>query len=309
MANVLITGTSSGIGLATAVELARRGERVFASMPDTSRSGQLEEAAGAAGVSLEVVQLDVTDPASVTRAVGDVIAAGGRIDVLLNNAGIASLGPLEFTTDEQVEHLFDTNVFGPLRLIRAVLPAMRARGRGRIINVSTLAAHPRMGFRLWGAYTASKAALANLTLELCKEVAPLGIEVVLLDGGVGGRSSMQDSAGDTAAGFDPAASPYGVVERVAQQQLTRMTDRTNPSPEAPATLMADACTIEHPPLRFPPEAQALGDSSDRLSDERFLRLAALDPSPDLYEAPTFAWETNLGVAREGPFVVYRTPEP
>ena len=161
MANVLITGTSSGIGLATAVKLARRGERVFASMRDTSRSGQLEEAAGAAGVAIEIVQLDVTDPASVTRAVGDVIAAAGRIDVLLNNAGIASLGPLEFTTDEQVERLFDTNVFGPLRLIRAVLSAMRARGRGRIINVSTLAAHPRMGARYWGAYAASKAALAT----------------------------------------------------------------------------------------------------------------------------------------------------
>ena len=146
MGTILITGTSSGLGLASAVELASRGERVFASMRDTSRSRDLIEAATAAEVAVEVVQLDVTDPSSVGDAVDKVLALSSRIDAVVNNAGVASLGPLEYTTDDEVQCLFDTNVFGPLRLIRAVLPSMRAAGRGRIINISSIAAPPAACF-------------------------------------------------------------------------------------------------------------------------------------------------------------------
>ena len=154
--NILITGTSSGIGLAAAVELAKRGERVFASMRDTSRSGLLLEAAAAGGVEVQVVQLDVTDRDSVRRAVEDVLATVGHIDVLVNNAGANALGPLEFASEEETFAVFDVNVFGPLRLIRAVLPSMRARGSGRIVNLSSGASHTRMALRLMGLYSTSK---------------------------------------------------------------------------------------------------------------------------------------------------------
>ena len=288
MGTILITGTSSGLGLATAVELATRGERVFASMRDTSRSRDLEAATSAAGVRLEVIQLDVTQPTSVVNAVKHVLARSGRIDALVNNAGLASLGPLEFTTDDEVQCLFDTNVFGPLRLMRAVLPSMRAQGKGRIINISSIAAHPRMGSRLWGLYAASKAAISTLTLELYKEVAPLGIDVVLLEGQVGGRTNMTDQIGEQMLGFQPESSPYELVEKVVQAQLAVFADGSLPGPSASAEMVADACTIDNVPLRFPPEAQAEGDLSDRLDDEAFVRLASLDPSPTLYEnAPRF----------------------
>lgn len=288
MGTVLITGTSSGLGLASAVELAGRGERVFASMRDTSRSKDLLDAATVAEVDVEVVQLDVTDPRSVGDAVDKVLALSGRIDAVVNNAGVASLGPLEYTTDDEVQCLFDTNVFGPLRLIRAVLPSMRAAGRGRIINISSIAAHPRMGSRLWGLYAASKAAISALTLELCKEVAPLGIDVVLLEGQVGGRTAMTDQVGERMLAFHPESSPYKLVEKVVQEQLAVFANGSLPGPAASAMMVADACTIDSVPLRFPPEAQAEGDSSDRLDDEAFVRLASLDPSLALYEnAPRF----------------------
>ena len=262
-------------------------------MRDTSSSGRLRTAADEAGVHVEIVRLDVTDPASVDRAIASTMEACGHIDVLLNNAAVAKVAPIEFTDGDEVERLFDTNVFGPLRLIRAVLPRMREAGQGRIVNVSTLASHPRMGFRLWGVYPATKAALATLSLELCKEVAPLGIDVVLLDGGVSGRSSMTDAAGDAARAFQPESSPYGAIERVTQAQLVGMIERTGAPASETAKLIADACTMKDPPLRFPPEEQARGDASDRLDDDRFLRLASLDLSPELYEEPAFAWGANL----------------
>ena len=293
MGTVLITGTSSGLGLASAIELAKRGERVFASMRDLSRSGDLKRAASVAGVEPEIIQLDVTDSESVGDAVEHVLSCSGRIDAVVNNAGLARLGPLEFTTANEVQTLFDTNVFGVLRLIRAVLPSMRSEGRGRIINISSIAAHPRMGCRLWGLYATSKAAINAMTLELCEEVAPLGIDVVLLEGGLGGRTNMTDEVGKRMLELKPDFSPYGPVEKIVQAQLEVFANGSLLGPWESAAMVADACTLEKVPLRFPLELQAEGDASDLLDDETFVRLAAIDPSLTLYEdAPRF-WRDGL----------------
>ncbi len=291
MGTVLITGTSVGIGLAAAVEIARRGERVFASMRDPSRSAELEAAALAAGVELEIIQLDVTNSASVESAVALVNARAGHIDVVVNNAAFATQGPIEFTTEEEVQTTLDTNVAGPIRLTRAVLPSMRARGRGRIVNVSSPAAYPRIGLRLWGIYSASKAALSSLTLELCKELAPLGIEVVLLEA-VGGKSRMNAEANKRAATVDPKSSPYAAAEEIFRVHWTPKPGAPTREPSQTAQYIADACTMENPPLRYPAEAHASWDGFSRLSDEHFLRLAALDPSPEIYEGAHTFWEAN-----------------
>lgn len=293
MGTILITGTSSGLGLASAIELAKRGERVFASMRDLSRSDDLKRAALDAGVEVDIFQLDVTDSASVTAGVMSVLSKTGKIDVVVNNAGLASLGPLEFTTEDEVQKIFDVNVFGALRVIKAALPSMRSEGRGRIINISSIAAHPRMGSRMWGLYAASKAAISALTLELCKEVAPLGIEVVLLEGGVGGRTNMTDEVGKRMLALEPSSSPYGPVEKIVQTQLEIFANGGLPGPLESACIVADACTIERVPLRFPPDLQAEGDSSDLLDDETFVRLAAIDLSPTLYENVPRFWRDGL----------------
>lgn len=295
MANILITGTSSGIGLATAVELATRGERVFASMRDLSRADGLRHALATAHAEATVLQMDVTDPVSVERAVADVIRQAGAVDVLVNNAAIMGIGPLEFTSDEEFHEVFDTNVFGVLRATRAVLPHMRRRGRGRIVNVSSAAAHPRVGVRLWGSYTASKAALHALTLELVKEVAPLGIEVVLVEGGVdanrtAGWAPIQQKA--TAFAAEPTA--YETCERIAAAQMAFVAG--NPDRVANVvTMVADACTVAHPPVRYPPEAQQGIDAANRIPDDVFLRLARGDTAEELYESVGGFWPLQRSV--------------
>lgn len=286
MRNILITGTSSGIGLAASVELAKRGERVFASMRDLSKSGHLRAALEEAGVQATILQLDVTDDASVRRAVTDVISAAGSIDVLLNNAGIGAVGPLELTSDEEMLRIFDTNVFGVLRTVRAVLPFMRARGEGRIVNVSSGAAHSRVGIRLWGAYAASKAALHTLTMELLKEVSPLGIEVVLLEGGVGGQTPVWDDVRAKAATFEGGA--YEFNERIATAQISAASGGTDALPGV-TKFVADACTVQNPAIRFPAELQAGADAADRLSDAVFARLARGETDPSIYESVPGFW--------------------
>lgn len=286
MKTILITGTSSGIGLGATVELARRGHRVFASMRDPSRAGELQQALAAAGAAAEVVQLDVTDTASVDRAVREILAAAGRIDVLVNNAGITATGTLESSSDAELLRIFETNTFGPLRTIRAVLPSMRAARSGRIVNVSSVGAHARFGIRLWGLYAASKSALHTLTLELAKEVAPLGIEVVLLEGGVAGLTHAWDTPRSVAANF--AGGEYELAERISAAQIAAITSGAD-GLAASAAMVSDACTVESPPLRFPPERQAGIDACNGMADDIFLRLARGDGDPAVYEGVPGFW--------------------
>ena len=292
MRTILITGASSGIGLAAAVELARRGERVFASMRNPANSGALRTALDDAGVEAEVIQLDVTDNGSVTKAVAGVLERAGSIDVLVNNAGVTTVGPLEFTSDEELFQTFDTNVFGVLRTTRAVLPSMRASRRGRIVNISSAAAHPRVGIRLWGPYAASKAALHALSLELLKEVAPLGIEVVLLEGGVSGQTAAWNAPRASAAAFVGGA--YAFSERVSAAQIAAATSGEDATPKV-AILVADACTVEAPPVRFRPELQSGIDLVNQIPDETFLRLARGDTDPGVYAGLAGFWSLQASL--------------
>jgi NAD(P)-dependent dehydrogenase (short-subunit alcohol dehydrogenase family) len=174
---ILITGTSTGFGRDTAETLARAGHRVFASM----REPQAKNRAHAQELrkqSIEVVELDVSSDASVERAVKDVLARSGRIDILINNAGVASAGITEAFTPDQAKVVFNTNVVGLLRTIRAVLPAMRRQGQGLIINIGSIVG--RVTFPFFGIYGASKFAVEALTDSLRYEVSQLGIDVVLV---------------------------------------------------------------------------------------------------------------------------------
>src|SRR5258708_16165195 len=127
---VLVTGTTSGFGRLIAETLAREGNHVYASMrhsngKNLAAAQELLSLAEKEALKLSVVDLDVTDDASVTQAIADIVTATGRLDVVVNNAGVGSQGPLEAYSDEQIYHLFNTNVFGVLRVNRAVLPTMR----------------------------------------------------------------------------------------------------------------------------------------------------------------------------------------
>ena len=150
---ILITGASTGFGRDTAETLARAGHSVFASMRDPQAKNR-EHAEPLREQGIEVVELDVSNDASVDRAVKEVLARAERIDVLINNAGIASAGVTEAFTPDQAKMVFNTNVVGLLRTTRAVLPAMRKQGEGLIINIGSILG--RVTFPFFGIYGASQ---------------------------------------------------------------------------------------------------------------------------------------------------------
>ncbi len=177
---VLITGTSSGFGKACAEHLHRRGYRVFG----TSRRatpGRAPAADGGMSMGFETLAMDVTDDESVLCAVETVVREAGRIDVVVNNAGMGIAGAVEDTTDDEARVQMETNFFGVLRVCRAVLPQMREQGRGLIINISSIGGHVGVPFQAM--YSASKFAVEGLSEALRMEVRPFGIHVVLIEPG------------------------------------------------------------------------------------------------------------------------------
>jgi NAD(P)-dependent dehydrogenase (short-subunit alcohol dehydrogenase family) len=233
MSVILITGSSTGIGMATALYLSKKGHRVYASMRNPN-------AAVANGYPMEVIPLDVNDEQSVKSAVAQILEREGRIDVLVNNAGIASLGPLEEVDDAEVQRVFDTNVFGLLRCVRAVLPSMRKQRGGSIINIGSVAGSIASGCS--GVYAASKFALEALSESLAQEVKPFGIRVALIKPSfivtpiIGKalealpspeKSSYPNSVRVSNALFQTATTTGGPPEMVAMIIEEAMNDRTS----------------------------------------------------------------------------------
>jgi NAD(P)-dependent dehydrogenase (short-subunit alcohol dehydrogenase family) len=184
--DVLITGCSTGFGEVIAKTLARAGHRVFATMRNVG-GGNAEVAAAltgwaeAEGVRLDVVELDVANDASVAAAASSIRVLGGDIEVIVNNAGIAARGPIEAFDIAQMQSLYDVNVFGPLRVDKAFLPAMRARRSGLLIHISSTLGRvlPSRG----GLYPASKWAVEGLAESLAYELQAFGIDVAILEPG------------------------------------------------------------------------------------------------------------------------------
>ena len=174
---ILITGASTGFGRDTAETLARAGHTVFASMRDP-RGKNREHAQALSKQGIQVGELDVSNDTSVDQAVKEVLARARRIDVLVNNAGVASAGVTEAFTPDQAKVVFNTNVVGLLRTIRSVLPAMRKQHDGLIINIGSILG--RVTFPFFGIYGASKFAVEALTDSLRYEVSQLGIDVTLV---------------------------------------------------------------------------------------------------------------------------------
>jgi NAD(P)-dependent dehydrogenase (short-subunit alcohol dehydrogenase family) len=179
----VVTGSSSGIGLLTAVELAKGGFRVVATMRDLARRSALEEAARAAGVAdrIDVRRLDVTEFDSLPRIVGEIVHDHDRIDVLVNNAGFALAGFLEDLRLPEIRQQFETNFFGQVAMTQAILPVMRRQRSGHIIIVSSISGV--VGQPVVGAYSASKFALEGWSEALRIETRALGIRVVLIEPG------------------------------------------------------------------------------------------------------------------------------
>ena len=167
---VLITGCSSGFGLELAAAFAERGDQVVATVRDLGRASALRSRLGQ---TASIRQLDVTQPASIDRAVADTLAEQGQIDVLVNNAGVAAVGALEVLPEDTLREAFDVNVFGALAVTRAVLPHMRQRRSGRIVFLNAIGG--LLNTPYLGAYCASKHALDGLAATLDIELRPFGV--------------------------------------------------------------------------------------------------------------------------------------
>lgn len=181
---VLITGCSTGFGRLASEDMARKGAKVFATMRGLPRKEAAELAAIAEkdNLDIHILEIDVTDDESVAEGVAEAERInGGALDVLINNAGISYGGPIEIQDLEATQHTFDTNVFGPQRMIRAALPAMRASKKGLIINVSSQLG--RVIAPSYGQYSPTKFALEALSEALAYELAPHGVDVSIVEPG------------------------------------------------------------------------------------------------------------------------------
>lgn len=265
--SVLITGTSTGIGHATALHLARRGYRVFATMRNPERDGaSLLDAARVEGLSIAVSALDVTDADSVHRAVGAALAEAGQLDVLVNNAGLGELGALERTTDEQVRRMFETNVFGALRTARAVLPGMRERGGGTIVNVSSVAG--RVIGSGGGLYSGTKFALEAISEALALEVMSHGIRVAIVEPGFFATPIIDKAVGALSA---PEDSPYAAAER-RMGAIYGAGKQGAADPQVVAEAVEHAISTDDPHLRYlvGVDAHVFTDGRARMTDEQYL---------------------------------------
>jgi NAD(P)-dependent dehydrogenase (short-subunit alcohol dehydrogenase family) len=182
MANVLVTGTSTGIGFATALELGRAVHTVYATMRNPKRSPQLGEVVAKEKLPVRILVMDVDSDSSVKETVACIRAQGGHVDALVNNAGIERKGAVEELAFEDFRAVMETNYFGAIRCIQAVLPEMREKGSGCIVNVSSVAG--RISSSPLAPYTASKWALEALSEALAQEVKPFNIRVALVEPGI-----------------------------------------------------------------------------------------------------------------------------
>ena len=178
----IVTGSSSGIGLETALALARDGYQTFASMRNTGKSGELENAAKKENLNIEIIELDVDKEESIVSAIKKVVDSSGRLDVLVNNAGYGQFGCTEDVSMDDFRKQFETNFFSVVRIIQEVAPIMRKQGSGNIVNISSVAG--RIGLPGSPAYISSKFALEGLVECLRYELGQFGINTTLIEPGV-----------------------------------------------------------------------------------------------------------------------------
>lgn len=270
MTVAFITGANSGIGRSSAVDLAAKGWTVYGSMRSLDKGAKLEAMATDAGVTVHPVVCDVTDTESVNRAVAEVTAAAGGIDILINNAGIGGNGVVEETPIELYAEVMDVNLHGIVRCVQAVAPQMRERQSGCIINVSSVAGViAAIG---QSPYVASKWAVEGLTEGLAQELAPHGIRVSMIEPGIVKTAIMaKNTEAPNASGAYDAhyRRLFGFYAAGLQ---------TPGQPEEVAEVIFAAATDEPPKLRYTCGwgGEELTTNRPKVSDEDWVALGAIE---------------------------------
>ncbi len=286
--SVLITGASSGIGEACAIFLAHKGFRVYAA---ARRLDKLRNLEGIAGGRITPVAMDVTDDESVADAIETITSDGVSLYGLVNNAGVSVMGPIETTPIEEWRRQYETNVFGLVRVTQAVLPMMRAAGRGRIVNIGSIAGRIAAPFQ--GAYASSKHAVEGVTDALRREVEPMGLKVSLVRPGFintpFGHQEQESLEAHTAEG-----EPYAGAVRKFKAWHAKGHPNA-PGPNVVAEAVHAALTAEHPYSRYTAPAKNLGPLVMRnllpsaVADRIFKRLTGL---ADIEKKPNLGKSDN-----------------
>ena len=280
MRTAIVTGTSTGIGYATALRLAREGCRVYATVRSEASGAALADAAGDLPLSLLV--LDVDDDASVANGIASVIAAEGSIDILVNNAGIAIGDSIERTPLDLFQSVMNTNTWGTLRCIQAVLPTMREQRSGCIVNVTSIAG--RVAAPGQGAYAASKWAAEAISEILAAETAPFGVRVAIIEPGVV-VTPIFDKAMERP--LDTESPYFEWTFRTSRLLLAGLADGS--TPEQTADVIWQAISTDSPTLRYRvgPDAEALAAHRPALTDEEWITGAVI--------ADDEQWRANMKV--------------
>ena len=268
MGSVLITGTSSGIGLATALAFGRAGHKVHATMRNPSRAPELAEIAARERLPIAVSAMDVDSDASVAEGIGRLLRDGAPPDVLVNNAGIERAGSVEELALADFRAVMETNYFGAIRCIQAVLPGMRERRNGCIINIASVAG--RIACSPLAPYTASKFALEALSEVLAQEVKAFNIRVAIVEPGI------IDTPMARRIGTPETPSPYPQQRRNAALFAASLENPASPSVVAGRVIeIADSGTWQ---LRHPvgPDAAPFLGWRNAMSDEEWVAFGALD---------------------------------
>ena len=264
----------------TALHLARQGYGVFASMRSPATcAAPLEEAARREGLELAVIELDVTDAESSERAVREVLRRAGRLDALVNNAGIGGGGPLEEVSEDLLRQIFETNFFGPMRLMRLVVPIMRKARSGAIVNVTSIMG--RLARAGASAYAGSKFALEAASEALAQEVWRFGIRVAIIEPGVV-QTPLHTKGGGKA---DPS-SPYHEFSLRGSRLFGALLENPS-SPELVAVTIQHALETERPKLRYlvGEDAERWAAGRQAMTDEEWVdvgREMTLDEYVTLY---------------------------
>jgi NAD(P)-dependent dehydrogenase (short-subunit alcohol dehydrogenase family) len=264
----VVTGSSSGIGLAASLALAKNGYVTYATMRNIAKQDSIQSVAEKEHLPVRTVQLDVTDESSVKNAIQSILSESGRIDLLVNNAGYGMTGAFEDIGMDEIKSLYETNVFGVIRVTQAVLPIMRKQGSGRIINISSGAG--RIGYPGGSAYVSSKFALEGLSESMAFEVEQFGIKTVLVEPGFI-RTNFAENIVTAKKAQDPN-SPYSqtMMQMKSSSHRRRMIENA-PDADLVASVIVEAATAKEPNLRYlaGKDVQQMVAAKKSMSDEEF----------------------------------------
>ena len=265
----VVTGSASGIGFETSLLLARNGFRTYATVRDLDKAKAIRDISDKRELPITVMELDVTSDKSASDAIDKITnEESKRIDVLVNNAGYGQGGALEDDSMGEIRELFETNLFGAIRVMKAVLPIMRKQqGGGTIVNITSMGG--RIGFPFGTAYHGTKFALEGISESMRYELEPFGIKVILIEPGVIGTNFSSNYRIGQKAG--DSSSPYLFMLQAMQKAFERYSGQEITPPEEVAKVIWKAVTSENPDVRYVVgnDAIQLMEAKKRMSDLEF----------------------------------------